>query len=67
MAGVEALVGQRGVRGCRPSRGLPILFVGRPHDVVGVHVQRVVPLADDLVVGLAGASVPLVVVDGVAS
>ena len=63
-----ALVGQqRGERGHRPGRGLPVLIVGRPHDVLDVHVQLVVPLADYLVVGLAGASVPLVVEDGVAS
>ena len=64
-----ALVGERRVRGPRrPSRGVPApLLEGRPHDVRGVHVELVVPLADDLVVGLAGASVPLVVVNGVAS
>jgi hypothetical protein len=43
-----------------------LVHVGRaPHNVVSVHLEFVVPLADHLVVSFAAADVLLVVVDGV--
>ena len=41
-------------------------MLGWPNDVVGVHIELVVPLPNNRVVCFARARVPLIVVDGVA-